>query len=66
MFILIRKKKLMKKSLVRPINNYGKTKLLAEKYLIQNLKSKKLKLCIGRIFSIADKNQKKEYLFLTY
>ncbi len=59
------KKKINEKSLVRPINNYGKTKLLAEKYLIQNLKSKKLKLCIGRIFSIADKNQKKEY-FIPY
>ncbi len=59
------KKKINEKSLVRPINNYGKTKLLAEKYLIQNLKSKKLKLCVGRIFSIADKNQKKEY-FIPY
>ena len=42
----------------KPQNLYGQTKLIAEKYLIENLKNTKINLCIGRIFSFTDKNQK--------
>jgi len=42
----------------KPISYYGKTKLLAEKYIQRNLKN----YCIGRIFSTSNKNQKKNYL----
>ncbi len=44
-----------------PISYYGKTKLLAEKY-IQKKMNKKINYCIGRIFSTANKNQRKNYL----
>ena len=41
-----------------PVSHYGKTKLLAEKYVKKNLKN----YCIGRIFSTSNKNQRKNYL----
>ena len=41
-----------------PISYYGRTKLLAEKYVKKNLKN----YCIGRIFSTSNKNQRKNYL----
>ena len=44
-----------------PSSNYGKTKLLAENYLINRLKNSKIKLCVGRIFSIYD-NTGKDFL----
>ena len=44
-----------------PSSNYGKTKLLAENYLINRLKNSKIELCIGRIFSIYD-NTGKDFL----
>ena len=41
-----------------PSSNYGKTKLLAENYLINRLKNSKIELCVGRIFSIYDNTEK--------
>ncbi len=46
---------------IKPISYYGKTKYLAEKKL-KKLKNKKIKLCIGRIFSTANNSQRKNYL----
>ena len=43
-----------------PISFYGRTKLLSEKYIAKNIK--KEKYCIGRIFSMTNKNQRKNYL----
>jgi nucleoside-diphosphate-sugar epimerase len=45
-----------------PISYYGKTKLLAENYLIKKFTQNKIRYCIGRIFSTANKSQKKNYL----
>ena len=50
------------KSKTSPISYYGKTKLLAEKYIIKKLKESDCKYCIGRIFSTTNKNQKTNYL----
>ena len=46
----------------KPISYYGKTKLLAEKYISKNLIKSQTKYCIGRIFSTSNINQKKNYL----
>ena len=43
-----------------PISYYGKTKLLAEQYLLNN--TKKIIPCVGRIFSFTSKKQKKSFL----
>lgn len=52
-------KKLIKENFTKePISYYGKTKLLAERYIENNLNN----YCIGRIFSTSNKNQKKNYL----
>ena len=51
--------KISEKYIVKPQNKYGKTKLMAEKYLI---KKSNIKICIGRIFSFTDKNQKPPYV----
>jgi|TARA_B110000459_G_C16524696_1_gene454232 nucleoside-diphosphate-sugar epimerase len=48
--------KLNENSLTKPYSKYGKTKLLAEQYIKKKLK-KKVKFCIGRIFSFTHKNQ---------
>lgn len=55
------KKKISEKSKINPISFYGKTKYLAEKKLIK-LNKKKIKVCIGRIFSTTNINQRKNYL----
>jgi nucleoside-diphosphate-sugar epimerase len=55
------KKKITEKSKIDPINYYGKTKLMSEKYIIKNLKNDNIKYCIGRIFSFTDKLQKKTF-----
>ncbi len=55
------KKKISENSIKKPISYYGKTKFLAEKYIIKNL-GKKKRYCIGRIFSTSNINQKKNYL----
>ena len=55
------KKKISENSIKKPISYYGKTKFLAEKYIIKKL-GKKKRYCIGRIFSTSNINQKKNYL----
>ena len=56
------KKKIKETSKVNPISYYGKTKYLAEKYIIKKLFKAKTKYCIGRIFSTSNNNQKQNYL----
>ena len=56
------KKKITENSIKKPISFYGKTKLQAENYIIKKFNNKKIPYCIGRIFSTANKNQKKSYL----
>ena len=55
-------KKINENSTIEPISFYGKTKILAENYIIRELKKYKIRYCIGRIFSTTNKNQKKNYL----
>ena len=55
-------KKISEKNVTKPISFYGSTKLKAEKYISNNLKKSGIKYCIGRIFSTANSNQKKNYL----
>lgn len=55
-------KPISERCLKNPISFYGQTKLLAEKYIIQKFKKSQIPFCIGRIFSTANKNQKKNYL----
>ena len=57
-----KEKKIGESSKTNPISYYGKTKLLAEKYIIMNLKKSDTTYCIGRIFSTTNKNQKNNYL----
>ena len=57
-----KKIKIDENSLIKPISYYGKTKYLAEQYIVKVLKKKKINYCIGRIFSTTNKNQKKNYL----
>lgn len=56
------KKKIGENNKLIPISYYGKTKLLAEKYIIKKFTRFKIKFCIGRIFSTTNKYQKKNYL----
>ena len=56
------KNKLNEDSKIKPISYYGKTKLLAENYIIKRYKGTRLNFCIGRIFSTTNINQKKNYL----
>ena len=53
------KKPLNENSFTKPISYYGKTKLKSEKYIIKKFEKNNLDYCIGRIFSTANKNQKK-------
>ena len=55
------KKKIKENFTTKPISFYGKTKFLAEKEL-KLLKKKKIKVCIGRIFSTANNSQRNNYL----
>jgi len=55
------RKKISEKSRINPISFYGKTKYLAEKKL-KKLNKKDIKVCIGRIFSTTNINQRKNYL----
>ena len=48
--------------ITKPQNFYGKTKLNAENYLIKKLKNTEISLCIGRIFSFTDRNQKTPFV----
>ena len=46
----------------QPQNFYGKTKLIAENLLFNKLKNSNIKVCVGRIFSFTDKNQKTPFV----
>lgn len=54
------KNKLNELSKTKPINFYGKTKLLSERYILSNCN--KIKPCIGRIFSFTKFNQSNDYV----
>lgn len=54
-------KKLKENSLKKPINKYGKLKLMAEKYIIKNCSNTNLIYCIGRIFSFTHSLQNKKF-----
>ena len=56
------KKKISEKFRRNPNSYYGYTKKIAEDYIIKKLKNNNNKYCIGRIFSISNKNQKKNFL----
>ena len=56
------KYKLSENSKIKPISYYGRTKLLGEKYIIKKYKKTEVNYSIGRIFSTANNNQKKNYL----
>ena len=56
-------KNLLKENdLLKPTSFYGKTKLMSENFLLKN-KEKKIKVCIGRIFSIFHDKQKKSFFY---
>ena len=57
-----RNKKTPEKSIIKPYTKYGKTKREGEKIIEKNFKNKKIKFCIGRIFSFTDKNQNKPFV----
>ena len=54
--------KLSENDITKTISKYGKTKLMAEKFLIKN--NKFYNLCIGRISSLVSENQSSEYFLL--
>ena len=54
-------KKINELTKLDPSSKYGKTKMLAEKYLLKRFKKKKINYCIGRIFSFTDRRQKKTF-----
>ncbi len=58
-----KKKFITENSKVKPFSKYGKTKFMAEKYIIKKLSQKKIPYCIVRIFNIADKKQPKTFFF---
>ena len=53
--------KISENSKISPINHYGKTKYLAEKYIYNKFKKNNVKFCIGRIFSFTDVKQKNSF-----
>ncbi len=55
-------KKISETNKTNPQNKYGTTKLIAEKLLKKLLKNYPIKVCIGRIFSFTDNNQKSPYV----
>ena len=55
-----KKTKLTETSEKKPISYYGLTKLKGENYILKN--QKKIKPCIGRIFSFTSKNQNKSFI----
>lgn len=54
-----KKIKISENVVTKAFSKYGQTKILAEKYIIKNLK---INYCIGRIFSFTEKTQNKRYL----
>ena len=61
----LKNKKLSEISAIKPHSRYGKTKRQGEKIIEKNFKNKKIKFCIGRIFSFTDKKQKPPYVIPT-
>ena len=53
-------KKVRETSIKKPFSIYGKTKLEAEKFIEKKI-NKKIKFCIGRIFSLEGKNKDDSY-----
>ena len=53
-------KEVRETSIKKPFSIYGKTKLEAEKFIEKKI-NKKIKFCIGRIFSLEGKNKAKSY-----
>ncbi len=53
---------LRENDILKPSSFYGKTKLMSENFLLKN-KNAKIKICIGRIFSVFHKNQKKPFFY---
>ena len=53
-------KKIRETSIRKPFSIYGKTKLEAEKFIEKKI-NKKIKFCVGRIFSLEGKNKAKSY-----
>lgn len=53
-------KKVRETSIKKPFSIYGKTKLEAEKFIEKKI-NKKIKFCVGRIFSLEGKNKAKSY-----
>ena len=51
--------KISERSKKNPVSYYGRTKLLAENYIINQLDRTNKRYCIGRIFSTSNKDQKK-------
>jgi nucleoside-diphosphate-sugar epimerase len=56
------RKKINENAKIEPISFYGKTKYLAEKYIVKKFQKSENCYCIGRIFSTTNKNQNKNYL----
>ena len=54
--------KISEKENPKPQTKYGKTKFIAENHLRKKLNQSSIKLCIGRIFSFTDKNQKTPFV----
>ena len=52
-------RKISEKSILKPTSKYGLTKLMAENYLLK--KNSKVNICIIRIFSYTNFNQKKSF-----
>ena len=52
--------KVRETSIKKPFSIYGKTKLEAEKFIEKKI-NKKIKFCVGRIFSLEGKNKAKSY-----
>ncbi len=53
--------KINETSQLKPINEYGISKLNAEKYIIKNSNKNNYDFCIGRIFSFTSINQSKDF-----
>ena len=56
------KKKIKETFKRKPVSYYGYTKKLAEDYILKKFKNDKTRYCIGRIFSISNRYQKKDFL----
>lgn len=54
-------KKISESSEIKPINFYGKTKSLSEKYILKKMNKSKIKYIIGRIFSFTDARQSSSF-----